>query len=190
MDANSMSAVIKVLHRDQAWALLAGDMDQSTLDRMIRNDRDLTAPILVFPHHGGLPADSDPTVFANSLCESVRPSIVVFSNSREGRYDNPRPEIMAGLTARAPRVACTQISRTCMPDITSLPYVHLNDLPAKGAGSQHSCAGSMVFTPENTGLSNLDAHRQFVGQCMSGRLCVRHNIQPPPRVTNDGTPIN
>src|SRR3546814_3209881 len=92
--------------------LLAGDMDDSSLDQALAAGVDLSANVLVFRHHGGLPGGSDPAAFAMTLLDAVKPRSVIFSNGK-GRHDNPRPEIIAPLREWGCTIACTQLSERC-----------------------------------------------------------------------------
>ena len=175
IDHNTASAVIKLSYQGQPWALLPGDMDKAALESIISNKRDLSARILIFPHHGGLPGRSvDPKEFAETLCGIVNPEIIVFSNGRDS-HNNPRVEIIEGIVSHGPRIACTQLSRACVADNTHIDTAHLHELPSRGRDAKSSCAGTMVFTPEDTGLSALNKHHNFVRACGAGRLCSALN---------------
>lgn len=52
-DANSLSAVIHVKHEDSGWLLLPGDLDHLGLVDAVSRTAWKTAPVVVFPHHGG-----------------------------------------------------------------------------------------------------------------------------------------
>ena len=175
IDSNSISVVLKILYKDEPRALLAGDMEQTALDRIVANKHDLSASILVFPHHGGLPGDKDPIEFSRKLCELVSPEIIVFSNSRSSKFDNPRPEIFKGIPLKCSRIACTQLSQSCQKDTSGLAFKHLSDIPAKGVSDKSSCGGSMIFNLEKINAATLDGHRDFVKESISEGLCRAHN---------------
>ena len=174
--SNSHSVVIKVMYEDKPRALLAGDIEAPSLEKLLEDKHDLTASILVFPHHGGLPGPGDPKDFSDKLCKVVKPSLVVFSNSRVGKFENPRPDILEGLSNNTVRVACTQLSKACLATVDSLTFEHLSDVPSKGRINNSSCAGSMVFDLANFDLSTLDSHSEFVSK-ISEPLCKNCNFK-------------
>jgi len=51
--SNTISAVISVTVKGEKLALLPGDIDYIGLKDLKRQSQDLSAPILVYPHHGG-----------------------------------------------------------------------------------------------------------------------------------------
>lgn len=118
LPANSVSAVVRVVRDGEGIVLLAADMDAETMAELEVQGRmpDLTARVLVFPHHGGFPGRANPRTFAERLCTLVDPERVVFSIGRGNQ--NPQPEIVAGVRAGAPNahISCTQLSVHCRED--------------------------------------------------------------------------
>ncbi|MEZ0064318.1 beta-lactamase superfamily II metal-dependent hydrolase [Streptacidiphilus sp. MAP12-20] len=168
LDSNSMSVVIRVHLDGQPVALLAADVDAAGLGHIIDSKQDLTAPVLVFPHHGGLPGNSHaPREFARSLTELVAPSLVVFSSGSRLRPRNPNSEIMAGVRSAAPtaHIACTQLSVHCHDRDLQVSDHHLADRPAYGRARGRCCAGTIAVTAVNGVLHfdpPLENHRDFV----------------------------
>lgn len=114
LNPNTMSGVIKVSIGEEAVCLLAGDMTRDSLDEIVSEDIDISAPLLVFPHHGGLPGKADVAGFVGDIMGRVEPSMVYFSHGRN-KFSNPRKEVVDHVSAskKRPFIACSQLSRTC-----------------------------------------------------------------------------
>jgi beta-lactamase superfamily II metal-dependent hydrolase len=176
--SNGMSSVLKVSLADRPAVLLPGDMDAAAFGTVAASGLDLTAPVLVFPHHGGSAGRQNDQEFSASICEAVRPELIVFSIGRR-RYANPTPEVMAGIRTAAPEahVACTQLSKHCSKvDLDPKLFDHvLADVPAAGAPSGLSCAGSVVIEPTVDGVSYRPlraTHLRFIQEHVSTPLCL------------------
>jgi beta-lactamase superfamily II metal-dependent hydrolase len=142
VNANTMSAVLKVETVEGQGVLLTGDMDEVGLDEVMKLGRSLQSNVLVFPHHGGLPGSSNASDFASKLIDAVQPSSVIFSNGRN-QHDNPRPEIVRVMVDKGVRVACTQLSKRCSPNDLAADLLHLEPHYARGRRSFACCAGTM-----------------------------------------------
>ena len=128
---------------------------------------DLSAPVLVFPHHGGnVGANSSVTEnadFAERLMNDVRAVDVVFSIGRT-RYENPRPEIVRAVrdTNANVRIACTQLSSGCRDLSAGSPaesaFGHLLDIHAQGRAVHACCAGSLRITADSALVPNTTDH--------------------------------
>ena len=96
---NSISAVIRILDdKDIPILLIPGDVDDIGLDDLIEHKSNASSPILIFPHHGGLPGSQENVVdFTLRLSNLIKPNTVVFSIERSDRYSTPRPEIISTL---------------------------------------------------------------------------------------------
>ena len=181
--SNSMSAVILVSVGQRRVALLTGDLDEVGFENLVDTGQDLTAEILVFPHHGGLAGGGArmTETFASRLTAAVRPREVIFSLDRR-RYGTPRPEVIAGIRTVAPTVhiACTQLSDTCLADLPVAAPVHLLPLFAKGRERNACCAGTMRV--RLTGGYELEpmsaAHFSFVNTFATTALCRRSPAPP------------
>ncbi|MER5963309.1 MBL fold metallo-hydrolase [Streptomyces sp. NPDC002057] len=148
--SNGMSAVVRIELDGSPAVLLPGDLDAKGFAEMRRVGVDMTAPVLVFPHHGGRSGASDDREFARELARAVQPELVIFSHGRSS-FLNPRKEIVDGIRdalGSKVRIACTQVSRAC--HASPLPNASHRD---QGAHSQLACAGSLSITATSTGVS-------------------------------------
>src|SRR5260370_11154633 len=93
LGSNSMSAVISLVHNSHRVAIIPGDIDEVGFNNLVDDHVDLSADILVFPHHGGKPGNADGEAFAYALCNLIRPKIVFFSFDRN-QLKNPRQDIL------------------------------------------------------------------------------------------------
>ena len=172
---NTISAVIKISLSDRR-ILLTGDLDEVGLKHLVETRVDVSADILVFPHHGGdVSPRSDPSrnaEFTKILLSAVKPDLVVFSIGRT-KYRNPRPEIVQSVISFSNcQVMCTQMSRHCLPNDQKLPSDHLADLYSDGRRRGHCCAGSIRVSPVSIEPS-LSTHGTFVAANASTALCRR-----------------
>lgn len=161
--SNSISACIRLSFDGRPTVLLTGDMDEVALDQAIEAATPLEAPILVFPHHGGLPGGGDPAVFAHQLLEKVHPDTVLFSFGRS-KHENPRPEIVEAIRKRGAHVACTQLSVHCGAANSNADTSHLEDAYSAGAPGGLCCAGTMVIDlePSSFRFRRQEAHVEFI----------------------------
>lgn len=176
LDTNTLSIVIRVHLDEKAAVLLAADMDAKALAHIQDNGRDLRAPVLVFPHHGGLPGSGDPESFARTLTELVAPQLVIFSIRSGLRPANPHRGIVTGVRRGAPNahIACTQLSVHCHDRDQLVSEGHLAVSPADGRKSGRACAGSIVIASTPQGLvidPSVVKHRAFVDVGVSTPLC-------------------
>ncbi|GAA4945552.1 hypothetical protein GCM10023205_01510 [Yinghuangia aomiensis] len=176
LTANTVSVVVKVHLDDVPAALLTADIDAIALAELERRDADLTAPVLVFPHHGGRPGRANPGEFAYRMTQLVAPKLIVFSIQGGGRASNPHPDVVAAVRRAAPdaHIACTQVSRHCHTRLEPLPAGHLSIGPAAGRERGRCCAGSLAITSGADGLvidPPLPAHASFVDQHVAAPLC-------------------
>lgn len=183
--ANSLSAVLKISEGGAPAALLAGDMDEIGLDDAIAHDADLTARLLVFPHHGGLPG-GDAAAFTGKLYDRVRPDAVLFSNGRN-RHDNPRPEIIDATLDAGCAVACTQLSDRCSARPVEGNRDDLEPFRSSGRLKGDSCAGSMSIELAGGArrVSGAAAqHAGFIDDRVPTPMCRR--AAPVLALVNDG----
>ena len=180
--SNSISAVIRLATDAGPIALLTGDLDLVGLEDLERADGDVTAPILVFPHHGGGTGSADVPGYVTRLIERVHPRVVVFSIGRR-REGTPDPEIVRHLRQVAPeaRVMCTQLSRFCAKSIPTFTATHLSPTFARGRSDRVCCGGTILvslhdateITPES------DGHLAFIRNVAESPLCF--GGEPPSR---------
>ncbi|MHC3451446.1 ComEC/Rec2 family competence protein [Streptomyces prasinus] len=180
LTANTVSIVLHVSLAAEPAALLTADIDALALERMLDLDGLPSAPVLVFPHHGGLCGDGDPKEFAKTLCTAVKPDVVLFSMARGGRYENPNPQIVEGVREAVPgaHIACTQLSSHCHVDVLPLGRPDLNPRPAAGRSLGACCAGSVSAKWTGSGIELSPApsdHKVFVDivESVASPLCRR-----------------
>jgi beta-lactamase superfamily II metal-dependent hydrolase len=176
LNANTVSAVIRLVHNGIPIALLPGDIDEVGLIHLLQSTAQPHALIAVFPHHGGLPgATTTPQKFARAFAEAVNPEVLLFSMGRGGRFDNPRPEIVSAIIESLPTVhiACTQLSKRCS-DTTTLNTDHLTDYYSSGRSKGFCCAGSLhIDLVTNNTIHPLSAHKHFVDTELATPMCNR-----------------
>jgi competence protein ComEC len=176
LTSNSISAVIRLLKDGEPIATFTGDLDSVGLTNLLEDTVDCTAPVLVFPHHGGKPGDANMTAFVQRLVALVRPQTVIFSIRRGGKFSNPQPEIVTALRQHTPnvRIACTQLSTHCAADLPPTQPTHLTDQYAQGRQANSCCGGTFVIKldDENRQFLPLSAdHTDFIQQHAETALC-------------------
>jgi beta-lactamase superfamily II metal-dependent hydrolase len=172
--SNTVSAVLRVTLDAGSRILLPGDMDQVALDELLAKGTDLSADVLVFPHHGSLGGISDERKFASELTRVVGAETVLFSVGRAARA-RPTAEVLRGVFETNPEtaVACTQLSSGCLESDTELAdaLTHLTDLPAAGRARCRSCAGSMSLTSAGTVGPDAAAHQLYIDEVANTPMC-------------------
>jgi beta-lactamase superfamily II metal-dependent hydrolase len=122
--SNSLSGVVRLSRSGVPVVLLAGDIEFSCLEYWRNEGSDVSARVLIFPHHGGLPGNAggdDAGTFAAALADVVKPNIVVFSIHRT-LYELPRTEVTEALEKNSGiQFICTQVpdqikQRVCSDD--------------------------------------------------------------------------
>lgn len=186
LSPNTLSVVVRVHLADRPAVLLAADMDAVALEHIRQAGHDLAAPVLVFPHHGGLPGSADPAEFAKELTALVRPDLVVFSIRSGRQLGNPHPDIVAGVRSAAPdaHIACTQMSCRCHDAGKKVPGDHLALRFGAGRSKGRSCAGTLIVTHATDGLlfePPLVRHRQFITTHVDNPLCLIAHVPGPRR---------
>ena len=174
LTANSMSAVIRLVTRSHSpVALLCGDVDEVGLDNLMQAGKDLSAEVMVFPHHGG---GGSPSLarFVGRLCTAVRPRTVVFSLGR-GMFETPRPEVVTAVRRTLPkaRIVCTQLSEHCSATAPSGGAGHLTELFALGRERGHCCGGTVAVDGSGKVGPATRAHRRFIAREAPTALCLR-----------------
>jgi beta-lactamase superfamily II metal-dependent hydrolase len=193
LDTNTLSVVIRVHLEDQPVALLAADMDGKAFNHIQENKIELAAPVLVFPHHGGLPGTADPQTFARNLATLVKPELVIFSIKSVVRPANPNPLILSGVREAAPsaHIACTQLSVHCHKQDSRVSSLHLSARPAAGRAEGRCCAGTISITKTSDGLlyePPLADHKRFVASSVSTPLCGIEASLGSPRANDAESP--
>jgi competence protein ComEC len=175
---NSISAVIRLISQDgKPIALFPGDIDEIGLENLRENGISATAPVVIFPHHGGKPGASDSVEFARSFCSLTHPNILVFSIGR-GQFKTPRPEIVSVALQLDPttRIVCTQLSEHCAANIPGVEPAHLNSAFSLGREKRSCCAGTVILSiedPINSLVPDKEAHSSFISLHAPNALCTR-----------------
>jgi len=176
LTSNYISAVIRLVKDGTPIATITGDLDSVGLENLLEDNVDCSAPILVFPHHGGRPGTADMSTFAGRLVDLVKPETVIFSIRRGGKFNNPQPEIVATVRDRVPgvRVACTQLSTRCAAVVPSTQPTHLTAKYAQGRQANDCCGGTFVLQlseEDRPFLPVLDSHIDFISAHAETELC-------------------
>jgi len=177
--SNTISAVIAIEVKGERLALLPGDLDKVGLTDLLRSSQALDAPILVYPHHGGLPGRSDPVAFCETLVSKVAPDCVIFSIGRS-QYNTPRPETMRALRKRLPdaRIVCTQLSKHCSETRPSKSPTHLSGTFAAGLARRSCCGGTIVVPlddPDRISPAQ-EQHTEFIHVHANTALCKERSL--------------
>jgi beta-lactamase superfamily II metal-dependent hydrolase len=181
MTSNTVSAVLRITLPDGLRVLLPGDIDDVAFAELRERGPDLSADVLVFPHHGSLSTVEDEEAFARGVVEAVGPHTVLFSVGR-GRRVRPTESIMRGVLEARPDlyIACTQLSSGCVAADATLQHqaalTHLSSVPAAGGARCRSCAGSMVLRGAGLSESDRKAHQQYLTSAVDSPMC--HLLRP------------
>lgn len=97
---NDGSLVLRLMHQEQGLALLCGDIEHPALEALLANGQDLTAQVLVLPHHGSH------TSYQPRLYDRVRPSLALCSSGFQSRRVHPYAPVVEDLAA----VGCPVLS--------------------------------------------------------------------------------
>lgn len=173
LTSNSVSAAMRITYGSMPVALLAGDIDEVSLSEIESSSVDVSARMLVFPHHGGLPGSKGSDRFCVALMNLVKPSEVIFSIGRE-KYNTPRREVVAALkrASGTARILCTQLSLHCAKALPSVAPDHLSDFFALGREKKHCCAGTVVVhLPSACLLPSTLSHDDFIRSNAPTALC-------------------
>jgi beta-lactamase superfamily II metal-dependent hydrolase len=156
---NGMSVVLRILLEGLPALLLPGDIDSAGLNQILSRDKDVSAHVLVYPHHGGHSGDDPEESFAKILCDAVSPGVVLFSMGR-GVFRNPLPEVVEEIRG------------------------YLLNRPAAGNTGNRSCVGTVrvavadsqvVVEPSSLG------HKRWIRQHVSAPMCEPRGTLPLPR---------
>ena len=175
LTSNSISAVIGIAHNSHRVAILAADIDGVGFENLLQEEHDLSADIIVFPHHGGKPGGGNSKAFAQQLCSLVKPNLVIFSIGR-GRFGNPREEIVEGVASSAPdaHILCTQLSKQCAASLPGSELTHLNSLPARGRLSKSCCGGTVSIKIDGSRTNyaaRITLHNEFIDEQVPTPIC-------------------
>ena len=173
--SNSTSVCIRVVCDQQPVLLLTGDLDSIGLDEAARSKEDISAPVLVFPHHGG-GAAGDEIKFTSTLLAMVKPDRVIFSMGRN-KHMNPRQEIVKAIRIANPniKIACTQLSKHCLGADKDALLKALKNIGSAHRRTEFCCAGHVrlnlpiAVTPNVFEVS----HQKFVQAHLPDGMCIR-----------------
>jgi len=173
--ANSMSAVIRVLKDSKPIAVFLGDLDEVGLNEIIFNQTDISASIMVYPHHGGRSNARDEAGFVNALCQRVLPTKIYFSIGR-GRHQTPRHEIIRTIknTLKGAYIGCTQLSENCAAILHNKPQPYLDNMFAAGHEKGKSCTGTVTINLDDIEDINptAAAHGSFIRAEVPAAMCL------------------
>ena len=177
LTSNAMSAVIRLVKDSTPLVVLAGDIENRSIETWLSEDSDSKAQVLVFPHHGGKLHPSKTSEIVSHLCKKIEPECVIFSNGRE-KHDTPRKEVIETILSNLPdvNILCTQLSEHCASEILSIQPSHLNELPSTGAYYGNCCAGSITIDLSKSKPvvnPNQKCHRDFIKKAAPTALCIR-----------------
>ena len=176
LTANSMSVVVRINYDGVPKVIIAGDLDEIGLQNLLQRYPLFQAEILIFPHHGGRPSNSNPVSFARRLCLAVQPSTVIFSIGR-GQHRTPRPDIVHTILGILPEahIACTQLSEHCAAQLPVVAPTHLISSIGNGHRRNACCAGSirllLGFAPHGV-LPSMGDHHNFISTNAPSALCL------------------
>lgn len=179
--SNSISAVIRILQNDTPLLVFAGDIDNTGFLNMrqylTEYQVNASAPIFVFPHHGGKVEGANLIEFTKQVCNCIQPNTVVFSIGR-GRYSTPQPSIIKAIKEVVPqaRIVCTQLSEHCASMLPERAGDHLVDTFSAGKPANACCAGTIIISLENDTLSVAPfeaGHAAFISTAAPTALCRR-----------------
>ena len=173
LSANSMSVVVRVSSSGSPRILLTGDLDQIGFDSIMASEGDLSAEVLVYPHHGGRSGSSDLHGFAEKITQAVDPNLVIFSIGR-GLHRTPRPEVVAAVVSASQMVhiACTQLSEHCASELPEDNPGYLTAI-SEGVRRKSCCAGTISISLEGDGAHQPRPadHIEFVRRFAPTALC-------------------
>jgi competence protein ComEC len=170
---NSISAVVRVVFDGQGLAVCPGDLDYVGYQHLVDGDSpDLSAKILLMPHHGGH-CGSEPQTdeVVRGLASAVRPAEVVASHGRM-RHKNPLPNSIAAARAVLPTcsIACTQMSRNCISGAADLGLPTVSEHVSSGHEAGNSCGGTLEFLPDGSRPRRAE-HVELIREHVSRPMC-------------------
>ena len=174
---NSQSAVVEICYNGKSVAVVAGDIEGSSLEIIKGNWEKRPTQILVFPHHGGRPGQTDPQHFAQECIQIFEPEMVYFSNGRKV-YDNPRAEIVDTIKQKSGTyIGCSQLSKGCSDSLPKELGWLEGSVPSAGYNEGISCLGTVVFDLAfglEEAFSFFGGHAEFVNNFVDTPKCNRN----------------
>jgi competence protein ComEC len=172
-DANAASAILRLARLSdpgRTIALFGGDLTFRGWRRLDEKGHDLSAEVLVVPHHGSSHGAGQ-TFGPEHLARAVRPRYALFSVGTDNPFGHPRDEVVRAFRDAHSTILCTQITGRCVesPEGLSDRAVlartgHEPNLAGRGV----ACAGTIVVRVPDAGP--VDVHRLTDHQAAADRL--------------------
>jgi len=175
LTSNSMSAVLRLVYKNMPIILFPGDVDQVGLTNIKESGIDTSAPIVVFPHHGGKHGKTSFEEYYSLFHELSKSETIIFSISRT-KLNNPQPELIKAIQKISPtaRIMCTQLSRHCSAKTPKDKNKHLIDMYSHGKQENKCCAGTVLieFTKKGYSISpSPQIHHRFIDEKVANPIC-------------------
>ncbi|NMC48715.1 MAG: hypothetical protein GYA47_04700, partial [Desulfovibrio sp.] len=90
--ANDASVVLRLVKNGRGLALLCGDIEKKAIRALLESGRDLTAEVLVLPHHGSASSVS------RAFYRAVRPRAAFISCGEFNRFRYPSDKVLRELS--------------------------------------------------------------------------------------------
>ena len=158
--ANAVSAIIRLARAGEPKATIAlfgGDLTFRGWRRLEEKGHDLSAEVLVVPHHGsdrGGLLEFGP----QELARAVRPRFALFSVGTDNTYDHPAAEMVSAFRVAGATVLCTQITGRCVDRPEEIPgraVLAADSSEPKLASRGIPCAGSIVVRVPDLGQAEI-----------------------------------
>jgi competence protein ComEC len=154
--ANVVSAIIRLARAgepERTIALCGGDLTFRGWRRLDEKGHDLSAEVLVVPHHGS-DRGTSPDFGPQELARAVRPRFALFSVGTDNTYGHPAAEIVGAFGVVGATVLCTQITGRCVDRPDGIPgRAVLAPDPSEPALANRGvpCAGTIVVRVPDLG---------------------------------------
>jgi beta-lactamase superfamily II metal-dependent hydrolase len=156
----------------------AGKMAFETMEAKLKSK--LPCEILTAPHHGGKLSKKEESYegYANAYSwlfgKILQSKITIFSVGTSNDHDHPRPEHVQAVVASGSKVICTQITKQCHSNPSSLGQsLTIIDEPSACQHKGIGCAGTIVaFLDENEAtIQKWDTHQEEVTKLSKSKGC-------------------
>lgn len=175
IESNSLSVVIRVIIKDDPVALFCADLDDVGLAQIVNDGIDISAPILVFPHHGGYVASPSATKdYVELLLSYVQPKRVIFSIGRTKTRIQLSILHTVKTFDRNIWISCTQLSTRCSSlDLIGEP-THLSSEFSAGREMGYCCIGTVMipFASIDAAAPSRQTHTGFVNAFAPTAMCI------------------